>query len=167
MLVSINLMKTKSDYTISVFITFLGTIIILPLLVSGQDLNSPIGVFGSILFLLMTLVGIWKVESFEIQNRKIIKRKFLGLFKTEYLLKEIVSLNIKFIKSDNPQNPLTILKLFINAERYLNYHIAKCEFKGKSKMKIDSRSISKSEYERIIKMIKSYIKLNKKTAANN
>ncbi|WMI68233.1 hypothetical protein [Mangrovimonas sp. YM274] len=154
-------MKTKSDYTISIFITCLGTIVILPLLVSGQGLDSPIGVFGCILLSLMTLVGIWKIESYEIRNKKIIKRNFLGLMKTEYSLNEIVSLNTKFIKSDMPQNPLNILKLFINAERYLNFHIANCEFKGNSKMKIDSRSISTIEYNIIIRKIKSSIKLNK------
>jgi hypothetical protein len=159
-------MKTKIDFTTSIFIIYLGSIIIVPVLFSEQKLNEGIGIFGIVLFLLMTILGIWKLESYEINSKKIIKRNFIGLFKTEHSLEEIVSLNKKFINHDFPQNPLNILKLFTNSEKYLKFHVIICKFKGNSKIKIDSRIMPKIEFEKITKKLKLNIKLNKKKVAN-
>jgi hypothetical protein len=164
--VSNNLMKTKTDLTIAIFTICLGSIIIVPVLFSEQKLTEGVGISGIILFFLMSILGIWKLESYEINNKKIIKRNFLGIYKREYSLEKIVSLNKKFIDHDSPRNPVNILKLFTNSEKYLKFHVIICKFKGNSKMKIDSRIMSKIEFEKITKKLKLNIKLNKKKVAN-
>lgn len=109
----------------------------------------------------MILLGLWKIESFEVKENKLIKRNFSGLFKRTINLESIVRYDKTVIDTNHFNNPFNIVKLFSSDKKYLKFRrITIITDKG-AKMKFDERTIETEDFNKLYTKIKS--KKNKRT----
>lgn len=154
-------MKIRTDKTLPTVIICNGLIFILPLFINLSFKLTPFSLVWLCLNAFMILFGLWKIETFEIKENKLIKRNFSGLFKRTINLESIVRYDKKVIDTNHFNNPFNIVKLFSSDKKYLIFRrITIITDKG-SKMKFDERTIETEDFNKLYTKIKS--KKNKRT----
>lgn len=148
-------MKIRTDKTIPIIIISYGLIFILPLFINLSFKLTPFSLVWLSLNAFMILLGLWKIETFEVKENKLIKTNFSGLFKRTINLESIVRYDKKIIDTSHFSNPFNIVILFSNSKKYLIFRrITIITDKG-YKMKFDERTIETDDFNKLYTKIKS------------
>jgi hypothetical protein len=109
----------------------------------------------------MILFGLWKIETFELKENKLVKTNFSGLFQRTINLESMARYDKKVIDTSHFNNPFNIVRLFSSDKKYLIFRrITIITDKG-YKMKLDERTIETEDFNKLYTKIKS--KKNKRT----
>ncbi|TXI68982.1 MAG: hypothetical protein E6Q45_04860 [Flavobacterium sp.] len=154
-------MKTRTDITIPIFFMLFGLFFIIPTLILSNFNLTTFGICWIGLWMLMILMGLWKIETFEISENRLTKTNFLGMFKQTVNLENIIRYEKKVIDSDFIKNPLTIIKCFSNDNRYFVFRIITILTEGSGKMTIDERTVNKEDFDKLYVKIKGRKKSRK------
>ena len=147
-------MKTRTDITIPIFFMLFGLFFIIPTLILSNFNLTTFGICWIGLWMLMILMGLWKIETFEISENRLTKTNFLGMFKQTVNLENIIRYEKKVIDSDFFKNPLIIIKCFSNDNRYFVFRIITILTEGSGKMTIDERTVNKEDFDKLYVKIK-------------
>jgi hypothetical protein len=147
-------MKTSKDISIALVLIFLGLALFLPAALSESFLQTIVGKMWMICTFLSVLFGLLKIEQVSISNGTLIKTNFI--FRRTIDLKRINRFKIKANDMNTyPQyNIAGILKIFKNGERYSKFRILTLYIDGKRKMKIDERTMTTSDFKKVLSEIK-------------
>ena len=154
-------MKTRTDITIPIFLILFGLFLIIPTLILSNFNLTTFGICWIGLWMLMILMGLWKIETFEISENRLTKTNFLGMFKQTVNLEKIIRYEKKVIDSDFINNPLTIIKFFSNDNRYFVFKIITILTEESTKMTIDERTVNKEDFDKLYVKIKGRKKSRK------
>ena len=151
-------MKTRIDKTIPLFSIVYGMFFILLFLFSFNLNQIAISIFWFFLGVLIMFFSLWKIETFIINDDKLIKSSFLGLYKKKINLKDSFTYNKKIVNMNHFNNPLNIIKWFSNDNKYFIFRKVSIVTQNGRKITIDERSIKKEDFNILYKTIKSYKK---------
>lgn len=149
-------MKTRIDMTIPTVIILFGLLCIIPLLVATNFKMSPISIWWAGSCTLIILIGLWKIEAFEISGNKLVKTNFMGLFKRTVNLEKLIRYEKKVIDTNHFKNPFNIVTWFSKDKKYLIYRQITILTEGNSKMTFDERTINKEDFNKLYAKIKGY-----------
>jgi hypothetical protein len=147
-------MKTKRDYSIASIVIVLGLALLIPAAVSdtfSQHIVGQAWIAGTILLI---LAGLLKIEQIEINEKALTKTSFI--FKRTVNLSSIKKYKVEAVDMNSfPQyNIASVLKIFKNAQRYSNFRFLRVYPEGKRAMKIDERTMSTSDFKKVLNAIK-------------
>jgi hypothetical protein len=113
--------------------------------------------------LLLVFLGLLKIEQIQVAGNTLTKTSFI--YKRTIKLDNIKKFKLKTndMNISPHMNLLSILKLFKNGERYSNFRFLIIYPKGKWRMKIDERTMSTSDFKKVLNEVK---KGQKKTPNN-
>ena len=148
------IMKTRTDKTISTIIIFCGLLFTMPFLIISNFKLTTFSIWWTSLWILLILFGLWKIETFEITENRLIKTNFLGLFKRTVNLENLIRYEKKVIDTDHFKNPFNIVKWFSKDKRFLVFRQITILTQGDGKMTIDERTVNKDDFNKFYDIIK-------------
>lgn len=154
-------MKTRTDKTIPIIIISYGLFFILLLFINLSFKLTPFSVVWLSFGTFMILFGLWKIETFELKENKLLKTNFSGLFQRTINLESMVRYDKKVIDTSHFNNPFNIVRLFSSDKKYLIFRRITIVTDKGSKMKLDERTIETEDFNKLYTKIKS--KKNKRT----
>lgn len=147
-------MKTRSDTTIPTFFVLFGLLFIIPTLILSKFNLTTFGICWIGLWMLIILIGLWKIETFEISENQLTKTNLLGIFKQTVNLENIISYEKKVINTDFSKNPLNIIRCFSNDNRYFIFRKITILTQGSGKIIIDERTVYKEDFDKLYVKVK-------------
>jgi hypothetical protein len=154
-------LKTKRDFSISVVIIVLGLALFLPAAFSESFSEIIVGKIWMTFSLLLVFLGLLKIEQIQVVGNTLTKTSFI--FKRSIELNSIKKFKIKANDMNTyPHLNLTsILKVFKNGERYSNFRFLTVYPEGKWRIKIDERTMSNSDFKKVLNEVKKGAKKHK------
>jgi hypothetical protein len=152
-------MKTKVDYTVSLFCFILSGVFFIPLYKNEILWHTKMSLFLICCGFILLFLSLMAYQYFVIDNKQIKKYSFLGVFQKTYSFNKIASYKNKNVNMDMTRNPINLLYLTgINVKKYLVFNILRVKINNGSVLKIDERFMSKQDFILIKKKIKQYRK---------
>ncbi|WP_089681779.1 hypothetical protein [Catalinimonas alkaloidigena] len=150
--------KTKADVTIPYVIIGYSCCFTIPLLITYGFALTNFGWLWIGMWSLVALYGIWRIENYQLNDNVLIKKNFLGVFSRERNLHSLIKYTKRNINTDFPSNPLNIVRLFTNRNKYLKFQRLKLEFKGKAALRIDEMTVDSKDYSLFYRELKKKLK---------
>lgn len=141
----------------------LGLAMIFPFAVSTKNASFAFASIWIGMWSILVLLGLWKIEQFEIVGNKLIKINLLGSVKREYNLNNLVSHRRAIVNTDFLTNPLNLVRLFKKDQKYLVYRKVTLEFEGSRTVSIDERTMVLEDFNDLYRKIKGYAKGKQQT----
>lgn len=155
------MMKIKPNNLPQITLIVIGIILSCAIIIPSKLQLSALW-YGLLLASLSSLIiGLWKVESFEMTNHVIKKVNMAGLITRSWDLRQIFTLEKKNIDADHPNNLLSFLKLISSNPRFFRYRIAIVKFDNGKNLRISEMGMSQGEFNKIYKAIMKFEKSNR------
>ena len=148
-------MKIRTDKTIPAIIVICGLFFIIPLLIVSNFKLTTFSVWWTVFWTLIVLLGLWKIETFEITESQLTKTNFFGLFKQTINLGKVIRYDKRVIDTDHFKNPIYIIKWFSKDQRYLVFRKTTILTEG-DKMTLDERTVNKEDFNKLYAKIKGH-----------
>jgi len=149
-------MKTRKDKTIPAIIVIYGLFFTIPLLIVSEFRLTTFSLWWVGFWTLIILLGLWKIETYEITESQLTKTNFFGLFQRTINLEKLIRYDKKIIDSDHFKNPINIIKWFSKDKRYLVFRQITILTEGGGKMTLDERTVNKEDFNKLYAKIKGH-----------
>ena len=149
-------MKTKINYTVQIDIIVFGALLLGSYYYSDSLLESKLGMLLAVFSVILILLGFWSMVKYEVVNKQLRTKTFLGLVTTTYDLTKLKKYTVK--QHRLMSSPLIFSGLFVKSDRYQNPRTVTLEFSDQSKVTIRENLIRNNKFNLVLKEIKKYKK---------
>ncbi len=138
-------MKTQINYTIQIDLIVVGTLFLGAYYYSESLRDSKLGFLWVFFCLISIFIGHWSLVKYEIVNKKLKTKNFIGLVTRTYDLTKLKKYTVK--QHNLISNPLIFSGLFVKSDKYQNPRTVSLEFLDQGKVTIRENLIRNNKFK--------------------